>query len=388
MQQNILILWLWAFGFAIAKHLWENNPDQVFYASEVNAEIFENIQNTREHPYFFKWVTLPENIHLIHQTLPWIPSLEKRGELQPVSLNKGEDSGESFENNTLQNILPQTDIIISVIPCQFVGNAFTDMKPLLKENVIILNLSKWIDNQSLQTVSEKLTSILNPFSSEEKGVTLQYTYAYLAWGMIAQELVDEKTLGADIVVQSKKNPLDKSRDKAEMIGLYLQKLFQSDSLDINLKIWDVKNTELYAALKNIVALILGYYEGQWAWASTLWYYFSILLREMQGVIKLLTPPPNSLPTREGEMSETNGGGIDFTDYALSGDLIATCFGASRNRQLGVLLGWGMNRDEALTDLASQKRIAEWYETLKWVYKITKGKEGFEEINTFGERYLT
>jgi len=47
--------------------------------------------------------------------------------------------------------------------------------------VTILNLSKGIDNQSLQTVSEKLSDVL-------KGV--DYSYVYLAGGMIAAELVE------------------------------------------------------------------------------------------------------------------------------------------------------------------------------------------------------
>lgn len=68
--------------------------------------------------------------------------------------------------------------------------------------------------------------------------------------MIAQELVDNKMLGADIVTEN-----------AEA-GEELKELFESNSLDIHLKISAVKNTELYAALKNIIALILGYYEGQ------------------------------------------------------------------------------------------------------------------------------
>lgn len=52
-MKNILILGLGAFGFAIAKHLGENNPDKEIYASEVNPEIFTSIKENRTHPYFF-----------------------------------------------------------------------------------------------------------------------------------------------------------------------------------------------------------------------------------------------------------------------------------------------------------------------------------------------
>lgn len=362
MQKNILILWLGAFGFAVAKHLGENNPEQIFHASEVNTEIFKNIKENRMHPYFFEGIELPKNIELLENT---------------------------------QDFLPKADVIISVIPCQFVGQAFQAMKSSLKNGVIILNLSKGIDNQSLQTVSEKLNSLLNPLSPKEKGAAKSYTYAYLAGGMIAQEVVDRKMLGADIVTEKQE------------AWQFLKELFQSENLAINLKIWNPKNTELYAALKNIIALILGYYEWGWAGASTLGYYFSKLLGEIQWVIKLLNfqeetlswilsldkgkeLQPSSLFKRGNskERYELKSIEIDFTDYALSWDLIATCFGASRNRLLGNMLGEWKDITLALTELRTQKKIAEGYETLKGVYKITQWKEGFEEINNFAQQYVS
>lgn len=131
---------------------------------------------------------------------------------------------------------------------------------------MIFNLAKGIDNSSLETVSEKLKSLLNSHS---------YLYVYISGGMIAEELIDGNKLGADIVTENLE------------IGEYLTSLFQSESLTIQLKIENPKNTELSAALKNVVALILGYYEGQGSGASTLGYYFSKLLREVQDLIQLL-----------------------------------------------------------------------------------------------------
>lgn len=366
MQRNILILWLGAFGFAIAKHLGENNPEQNFYASEVNPEIFESISNTRMHPYFFEGVKLPENIKLVSQT-PHRPSdtSPQWGEEKLSPSNwKGVSERSKEEGMFLENILSNIDIIISIIPCQFVGWAFESMKSSLKDGVTILNLSKWIDNTSLQTVSEKLAEVLE---------WVDYNYAYLAGGMIAQELVDWKMLGADIVAKNNE------------IWTELKELFLSNSLDINLKIWSPKNTELYAALKNIIALILWYYEGKWSGASTKWYYLAKLLEEMKWVITLLTPPQS--PSAEGEASESEQGEYNFTDYALCGDLIATCFWGSRNRLLWTMLGQWKDISEALSELKAQNKIAEGYETLKWVYKLTKWKEWFEEINRFGRKYL-
>jgi len=316
-MQKTLILGLGAFGFAIAKHLGENNPKSIFYASEINSEIFSCIEKNRSHPYFFPGAKLPENIRLISNS---------------------------------KEILPEIDIIISIIPCQFVWGAFQEMKVFLKDNVTILNLSKWIDNRSLQTVSEKLSEVL-----QDKN----YTYAYLAGGMIAAELVKNKILWADIAT------------KDHQIWERLKRLFISPSLDINLKVWSPKNTELYAALKNIIALILWYYEWKWFGASSRWYILSILIKEMQWVITSLW----------GDSE------IIFTDYALSWDLIATCFWESRNRLLGNMLWEWQNISQALEILKQQNKIAEWYETLKWVYTITEWKEWFTEINNFWSTYI-
>lgn len=188
--------------------------------------------------------------------------------------------------------------------------------------------------------------------------SLDYSYVYLAGGMIAEELIEKKVLGADIVTEDSE------------AGKIIQELFEGQNLHTKLKIWNPKNTELAAALKNIVALILWYYEGQGAGASTLGYYFSKLLWEVQNITKILW--------------EKN---IDFTDYALSWDLIATCFGNSRNRLLGNMLGKWTPIEEALAEMKTQRKIAEGYETLKGIQKVISGKDGFEEIGKFCEKYL-
>jgi len=316
-MKKILILWLGAFGFAIAKHLGENNPNINFYASEVNSEIFDALQWSRKHPFFFSGVQLPENIELV---------------------------------SDIHSLLPEVDIIIAVIPCQFITNAFSDMKPKLKPWVSIVNLSKWINNTTLKTTSETLADVLQ---------WIDYNYAYLAWGMIAQELVDNTPLGADIVSEN-----------TDTLSA-LNQLFSSDKLHINLVHGNVKNTELYAALKNIIALILWYYQWQWQDASSQWYYLTQLLLEIQWVISLL-----------------KGNKMDFSQYALTGDIIATCFGGSRNRLLGQMLGQWTSIETALEELKKQNKIAEGYETLKGVYKITEKKGDFQLINSFWNKFLT
>ena len=83
-----LVLGIGAFGFAILKHLAESNPDTTFYAYERDETVFNHVKQNNTHPYFFDGAKLPENIELVSDTA---------------------------------KLLPEIDIIISVIPCQFMG---------------------------------------------------------------------------------------------------------------------------------------------------------------------------------------------------------------------------------------------------------------------------
>jgi glycerol-3-phosphate dehydrogenase (NAD(P)+) len=109
--------------------------------------------------------------------------------------------------------------------------------------------------------------------------------------------------------------------------------FRSDTLAITLTP-KYKNIELYGALKNIFALYMGYLEGKGNGLSTVGYHFCELYKDIMKLIVLLG----------GENID------DFSQYALGGDLIATCFGNSRNRYFGRLVGEGKSSQEAYDTL--------------------------------------
>jgi len=297
------------FGFAILKHLGENNPEREFYVYERNPEVFESLKNKRENPYFFKWVKLPENI--------------------------------SFENNIEENIW-EYDLIIVAIPAQFVVTSVAHFKEKLKSWVTILNLSKWINNKSLQTIWEWL---------EAKLAWVDYNYAVLSGGMIAGELVEEKILWADIAINNRE------------VWEKLETLFQSENLKINLTKASTKSVELFGALKNITAMSIWYYMWKWLAYSSLGYYLCKLLEEEKELIKILG---------WGEYFE-------FSDYSLGWDIVATCFWNSRNRYLWELLGKWNSAEKALEVMKAENKTAEWYYTLAAVAKMIDRKEWFEEI---------
>lgn len=292
-----LIVWVGAFGFAVLKHLSQNHPNTHFYASEINQDALIHLQTKRQSLYFFEWVTLWENITF----------------LDGKDVNYGE-----------------YDLLIVAIPAQFVGWFFENIKNSLKPWVTILNLAKGINNTTLESISEVIASKLQDFD---------YHYAVLSGWMIAQELVDEKMLGATIACKNLE------------IASKLQNIFASDTLKIEIS-QNVKNTELIGSLKNIIALFAGYLEGKWNGNSTFGFYLCELYKELPELFEMLGWGKN----------------LEYTSFAFTWDMVATCFGASRNRYFGQLVGKGKTPLEAYEILKSEKKHAEWYETLKWVWE--------------------
>lgn len=85
-----LVLGIGAFGFAVLKHLSENNPEETFYAYEKNHKTFQHIQDTSTHPYFFDGLQLPNNIEYVD----------------------------------VEEVLSDMDIVIIAIPAQFIAMSF------------------------------------------------------------------------------------------------------------------------------------------------------------------------------------------------------------------------------------------------------------------------
>ncbi len=295
---KIITLWVWAFWLAILQHISSNNPHIEFFAYEKDEYALSYMKENRKNPYFFTNTILNKNITFV---------------------------------DDITSIVPTADLIILAIPNQYIQSSIIEIKPLLKSWVCFLNLSKWIDNVSLRTVSDTIAYELSNFD---------YHYAVLSGGMIAQELIDWNELWVQIGISNLE------------IGQSIRSIFENKNLHIDIS-GEYKNIELYGALKNIIALYVWYLEWQWYGYSTIWYHFCNLLKELPYLLEIL-----------GWTSHT-----DFSQYALWWDLIATCFGQSRNRYFWNLVGLGKSPEEALQILRWEKKHAEWYETLKWLQSI-------------------
>lgn len=294
-----IILWVWAFWFAVIRHIAMNHPNEEFYAYEKDSYSQEYLSKHRKSPFFFTDIELPRNIILVKQ---------------------------------LNDVLPTIDLIILAIPNQFIDSSIHEIKDFLKSWVCFLNLSKGIDNSSLRTVSDTLNTRLPNHL---------YQYGVLSGGMIARELIDGFPLWAQIGITD--------------IDLWerIKTLFQNSNLQITLS-QEYKNIELYGALKNIIAMYTWYLEGKWYGYSSIWYYLCSLIKELPLLVKKLWWSADRM---------------DFHQFALGWDIIATCFWDSRNRLFWKKIWEWMNPNEAMIFMKNQKKHVEWYDTLKWLHEM-------------------
>lgn len=228
-NMKILTLGLWAFGFAVNKLLWENNPEKTFYAFELNNEIVSSIKKDRTHPFFFEGYKLPENIEVL----------------------------DSYEK-----IIAEVDVIILAMPAQFIQKSVESFASKLKEWVTILNLAKWIDIKNNKTISQLLSDTLS---------WINYNYAVLSWWMIAAEVVEWQELWADLGISN------------DNIWSILKWYLESNKFHVEQRS-DILNIELYGSLKNIMAIIVWIEEWKGNNASTVGYKLTKFYSEMKEII--------------------------------------------------------------------------------------------------------
>ena len=241
----------------------------------------------------------------------------------------------------LKKHVKEADVIIIAIPAQYIRDTITNIKDSISPNTTLINLAKWIDNKSLKTISWLIKSII-----KDK----EYDYWILSGWMIAKEVVEKKQLWADLAITN------------ISIWKKLKEIFESETLKIQLLPENyIVNVELYWSLKNILAILIGYHEWKWESYSTIWYHLTNWYNECKKIVEVFWWDPN----------------IDFWQFSLWWDIIATCFWNSRNRYLGNLLGSDMQTDDALQLLKNENKHAEWYENIKSVHKLIKDKDWFE-----------
>jgi len=237
------------------------------------------------------------------------------------------------------------NLIILCIPGQFVRTCVRDFAPHITCPVIILNVAKALEkgtNLFLHTVIEE------EWRTARRGRQAEFYFATLAGGLVAEEVTHGWPIAADLACQNL------------MVAKHVRSILSSPNFKIRVTD-DVIGVELAGAFKNVLAIGAGLFDGLNLALSSKVAYLCEASREMRNLAVMLGANPNT---------------FGLGSHAWMADLLASCFGPGRNRQLGEMIGSGMKVSEALEKLESMRKRAEGYHTTKAFYNLAK-RRGIE-----------
>eukprot|EP01126_Amoeba_proteus_P021350 TRINITY_DN2164_c0_g1_i4.p1 TRINITY_DN2164_c0_g1~~TRINITY_DN2164_c0_g1_i4.p1 ORF type:complete len:203 (+),score=51.34 TRINITY_DN2164_c0_g1_i4:1456-2064(+) len=168
-------------------------------------------------------------------------------------------------------------------------------------------------------------------------------FTALAGGMIAEEVTQGVPIAADVACTNLS------------VGQMVVSLFMTPTFHLQCTT-DVVGVELAGAFKNVLAIGAGLFDGLGLSISSKSAFVSMAACEFRGLAVAMGADPH-----------TYGLGT----HAWLGDLLTTCFGSSRNRLLGEMIGKGLSPGEALQKLHEERKIAEGYVTTKAFCDIGK-----------------
>lgn len=230
--------------------------------------------------------------------------------------------------NNLEKAILEKDIILLAVPTHAVRDILNKIKDYVKNEQIIVNVAKGIENDTLLRISE----IVSEFLPDNKFVSLS-----------GPSHAEEVALDIPTTVVSS----SESMSTAE----YIQDVFMNSNFRVYTNP-DLIGVELGGALKNIIALGAGISDGLGYGDNTK---AALMTRGISEMARL---------------GKAMGASLD-TFWGLSGigDLIVTCTSMhSRNRRAGILIGEGKTTDEAIKEIGM---VVEGIKTTKSAYKLSE-----------------
>ena len=245
-----------------------------------------------------------------HEVLLWSyfedESRELENKRENTQLLKGIKIPESVKFTSDISKCSDADLIVMASPSYAMRAVAKSLSPYVKDGQLILNISKGFDDKSGMRLSEviyseipnaKVASMSGPSHAEEVGIGMPTT---------------------NVVAHSDVN-----------IAQYIQDIYMSSTFRVYTTD-DIIGLEMGGSLKNIIALAAGICDGLGYGDNTK---AALMTR---GLVEI-----TRLGIKMGAQEET------FSGLTGIGDLIVTCTSMhSRNRRAGILIGKGMNADDA------------------------------------------
>ena len=284
-----------SWGTAIARLLSNKGHELNFYIR--NKEVIEDIRKNKENTKYLPGAKFEKEINL---------------------------------TNNLDSVLEDIEVFIIAVPTSSIREVLTSIKDKISKDVIIVNLSKGIEVESLDRISEISSQILkdNPFvvlsgpsHAEEVGKDIPTT-------LVASS---ENLKVAQTIQHEFSTPIFRIYTNPDLVGV-----------------------EMGGALKNIIALAAGMNDGL-AYGDN-----SKAALMTRGIYEM-----SKLGISLGANPHT------FNGLSGIGDLIVTCTSMhSRNRRAGILIGEGKSMEEACNEVG---QVVEGVKTVKSAYKLAKLK---------------
>lgn len=284
-----------SWGTAIARLLSNKGHELNFYIR--NKEVIEDIRKNKENTKYLPGAKFEKEINL---------------------------------TNNLDSVLKDIDVFIIAVPTSSIREVLTSIKGKISKDVIIVNLSKGIEVESLDRISEISSEILKdhpfvalsgPSHAEEVGKDIPTT-------LVASS---ENLKVAQTIQHEFSTPIFRIYTNPDLVGV-----------------------EMGGALKNIIALAAGMNDGL-AYGDN-----SKAALMTRGIYEM-----SKLGISLGANPHT------FNGLSGIGDLIVTCTSMhSRNRRAGILIGEGKSMEEACNEVG---QVVEGVKTVKSAYKLAKLK---------------
>jgi len=212
----------------------------------------------------------------------------------------------------LREAVDDKDILILAVPSKAIRSVSKSLKNIIKDNQIIVNVAKGLEEDTLKTMTDII---------EEELKDKNPKVAVLSGPSHAEEV--GRGIPTTCVVSAHNKELT----------LYLQNVFMNPSFRVYTSP-DMLGVEIGGALKNVIALAAGIADGLNYGDNTK---AALITRGIKEISSLGVAM----------------GGEQSTFYGLTGlgDLIVTCASMhSRNRRAGILLGQGKTLDEAIKEV--------------------------------------
>ncbi len=237
-------------------------------------------------------------------------------------------------NNSIEDVINQSDTIIIAVPSAYVENALKDLPQSIFEGKKVVS--------AIKGILPGCNLLLNEFLSENFKVNIQNYFTVLG-PCHAEEVASEKL--SYLTFSGMDEPLTQQ----------ISKYFQTEYLNVLVNP-DILGVQYAAVLKNIYALGAGIAHGLEYGDNFLSVYIANSADEMVGFLKKVVIDHDLEP-------------VNYAASVYLGDLLVTCYSLfSRNRMFGNMLGKGYSVKAAQLEL---NMVAEGYNASKCIFKTNQ-----------------